>query len=438
MMVSMLLVAKAALAYDLLTLYELTNKNNNLIKSASMQVLAQNSKIGEAESEFLPHVGVEGAYGRLNDNASIVEPFPYIINLPNHFYHKSDYSTILLGLTQNIINFQAVHKIQASKLMTQAKKIDLVIVTQQATFDFLKHYFYALDNANKLEVIDLQEKDLRVDKKFALHELSKGAGVALSVYKIEVYLKNLRAERISTSNNLQNSLAELSLRAGITVNKLKNINTRQVMKLLPPHSLVYWLAQSMENNPSIKKAQLELQALNEMVDADKSEAYPTVYLRADVGRTKESIPVFQSVVTNRQSVELGVKVPLFTGNYISSESKNVSYQLAANEYKYQDALLQLKQETSAVYLDILALHAKLFADLDAVKVSRESLKATRQSMFLKMKTYDDLLESEHAAARAELTYNEDAYNAILLRAKLYQLAGQLDEKHIKVLSSYLN
>jgi outer membrane protein len=432
-----LLTTHIGFAYDIATLYKHAQQSSNLVKANAMQVLAQHAQTHEADAAFLPHIGLEASYGRLDSHSSLNEPFTMLPSLSSDFSSSEHFSSILFGIKQSVVNYSARHKIKASKFMEQAKKLEVQISTQASIFNFLELYFTTLEYKEKLAVIALQKKDIIHDKKLALHKLAKGTGTVLPVYETEMYLKGLTAEHIVAENNLNNAFIKLSMQTGLPVKQLDDINTKKVLTLLPPHTLAYWLQQVNQGNLSLQKAQFELQALREMVSSDRAEGYPTVDLEAGISHAHENVPVFQTMNANNKMIELSIKVPLFSGNYISSKTQKTVYQVSADEYRYQDAVIQLQQSTRTIYADILALHSKLLADVEAIKVANATLKATQKLMRLQMKTYDSLLETEHAVAKAQLTFQEDAYNALLLRAKLYQLAGQLNQQHINELNALL-
>ena len=87
---------------------------------------------------------------------------------------------------------------------------------------------------------------------------------------------------------------------------------------------------------------------------------------------------------------------------------------------------------------ILALHAKLMADLEEIKVSEQTFRATERAIKIGLKDNESLLSTEKLVYKAKITYEYDACNALLLRAKLYQLAGKLDKAHIKEINDDLS
>lgn len=419
-------------------LYVSLNQHNNLYNAAQANTEAQESISSEARAEFFPHIAAEGNYGVTHSEVSLANDATSFDNFSFDSSDTSDTYKFLVGVKQNIIDVQHWRDIDASNYLIQAKQVNSKIVQQNAVFKLLEDYFTVLDAKNKKRLYAIESRDLERAKKLANYKLAKGIGTKLNLYEAEMELEGLKAKKINNENNLQNAINNIARETSVNVRYLHDVNTSKILQLLPPESKNYWLQNLLAENLSLQKARFELLALNKAVSAQAAASYPTVYAEGGYVQEKRYLPVFKTAKITDTAAFVGVKVPLFTGGYNTAKENELQRQYEADNYKYIDAENELKNIVTQVFNDVLALHAKLIADMQAIAASNKELAAAKRANQYGLKGMQTFLDAEKFNISAKLAFKKDAYDALLLRAKLYQLHGQLDANEIARLNSILN
>jgi outer membrane protein len=417
-------------ATDLVELYQKMMLKSNLYQASIQSEGAQESEEGEARAALLPQLGIEAEYGRQDSQTDLATSFSYIDQLPTTFHNSDNVYGYMIGLKQDVVNVKSWRTYAASKLMVKAKKLNEQIVRQQLAFDMLVEYFAVLQSNNKLLALNVEKNDLQRLKRLAKFKLEQGKGTRLSLYKADMNLQEVLTEIMAEKNIFHDHLNRLELQVGERLDYLRDLNTDVIVQLLPPKTADYWVDQIKNNNPGLKKAQIELQALQDQVDAQKAEAYPVVFVKAEYTQGRESLPFVNSVDSTNQMVELGAKVPLFAGGYIHAKTNRLEHELSQGQYQYDDAEQQLIRITRDIFYKILALREKLRTDREAIIVTEKTLTMAKNANKQGLGSLNDVLSAENFLYKTKVMFKNDAYDAVLLRAKLDQLNGNLNEQSI--------
>jgi outer membrane protein len=417
-------------AADLTELYQKMMLNNNLYQASIQSEAAQENEADEARAALLPQLGVEAEYGRQDAKTDLLNSFPYIDDLPTNFHSNDNFYGYMLGFKQDLINIKNWRIYAASKLMVKAKKINEQIVREQLLFDMLVEYFSLLQSHNKLLALNVEKIDLQRLQQLAKFKLRQGKGTQLSLYKADMSLEEVLTQIMVEQNTFNEHHNRLEQQTGQQLKYVRDLNTDAIMQLLPPKTADYWVSEIQNNNPGLQKARLELQSLKDQVGSQQAEAYPVVFVKAEYSQGRETLPFVNNVNSTDKIVEVGAKIPLFAGGYIHAKTNQLEHELREGQYQYDDAQQQLTRLTRDIFFKILALREKLRTDREAIVVTEKTLKMAKNAHKQGMGSLNDVLSAESFLYKAKVMFKNDAYDAVLLRAKLYQLNGDLNEKSI--------
>lgn len=428
-------LSETVFAKNIVELYSDIESNNNLNKAAQMQASSQRDVVTEARAALLPHIGAEAQYGYSDSNIILKDNFSYISQFPIEFKSSDTMYAYLIGIKQDIVNLKSWRDLSASKYLAAASALDMPTVLQQRTFAMLESYFKALQTKNHLKLLAFEKKQLLRLKRKYIYEYAHGDNVKLAIYEVNLKLQGTAVEKLNLQSELEHHLNTVSQIAGVEVTKQQDVLPYRVLPLLPPKNKSYWLENVVVNNLALRKAKLELKALHEAIYAQKAEAYPTVYAEAGYTKTQTRLPVFSSVTDEDKSVSVGIKVPLFTGGYITAKTNAQRHKYMADTFKYNDAEAVLTNSVNEIYDAILTLHKKLLLDQKIVIAAKRAVKAVDNAHIAGFKDVNEILTIEKLYLKAELNYKKDGYDALLLRAKLYQLNGALNRDEVQRLNA---
>jgi len=436
-----LLITTHVSAKDLLDLYN-GIINNDFYKATQVQSQAQHSITKEARANFLPHITAAANYGYANiglnidDTSAFASIFPG--SLPQNFNTSGTFDSYGISVKQNIIDFQHLFDIKASKLLTQAKQINTEIVKQERTFLLLKTYFSVLAANDKIQFLQLEKKELQHIRNTVADKYRRGIVTKLQVYQADTSLQAVQVKILEAKAELSHRVNLLQLITDIRISRIQDVNTNRATTFLRRKPQSYWLKESTDKNLSLHKARLELYAMRKSIAAQKAQAYPTVYASGSYANFKGPAPIVNSANGNVSMVAIGVKVPIFTGGYISAKAGKLEHDYMSNKYKYQYAIAELGNNVKQVYDDLKTMQSKLVVDQQASKTTKNSLGTAKGAKQHGLDTLNTVLTQEKNYYQARMTYKKDIYDAILLKEKLSQLSGMLDRSSIQKISAILS
>ena len=427
--------SETALAKNIVELYLSIELNNNLNKAAQVQSISQSDVVSEARAALLPHIGAEAKYGYSDSNLTLKDNFAYINQFPSNFKSSDRGYIYLVGIKQDLMNLKSWRDLSASKYLAAAKALDSPIVLQQQTFAMLESYFKALQVKNHLQLLIFEHNELQQLRKRYIYEYSHGSNTKLAIYEVNLKLQGVAIEKLNLQSELEHHLSTVSDITGEDVTALQEVLPRNVLTLLPPKNESYWLKNVVVNNLELRKAQLELRALREEIYAQKAEAYPVITAEADYSKGQANLPIFNTATDEDKSVSVGIKIPIFTGGYITAKTSAERHKYMSDKFKYDDAESMLQNSVKEIYDDILTLHEKLLLDQKVIIVVKRAVKSVKNAHAAGFKDVNEILVIEKQYLNAQLNYKKDAYDVLLLRAKLYQLNGELNRDEIQRLNA---
>ena len=200
----------------------------------------------------------------------------------------------------------------------------------------------------------------------------------------------------------------------------KNAKTKTISD-----SLQSFLKIAEKNSLKLKTIRLEQAAARYNYKIIKSEQLPFVDLQASTHYAR----LADRSDLDELRFKFGVKfdMNLFNGRTTASKLKSNDRQKDIKKNKYEDALIEVRDQTS--------LHYNLFSDLKVrIPIVQNNLKLARSILYeaedrfqKKQLNKDKLLENRINFKKSLLRYYEVLGSLINAKLKLFSISGQLDE-----------
>jgi outer membrane protein len=326
---------------DVLTLDRclgLALKKHPSILAAANTILVNESRIGQAQSNYLPQVNWQTSYTRTE---------PYTTNPRLSASGQYDQYSSNIGLTQNIYDFQRTSsRVKIAKLNTDSTRLDLDNTMSQVILG-VKQGFYGLIQAEKnLQVSQetVKQFDHHLMQARAFFEV--GTKPKFDVTKAEVDLGNARLNLIRTENTV----------------RIARINLNNAMGL--PHAPSYTLAgdllfhkdelifaevlkKAYETRPDLQSLLLKQESALQSVALARAAHYPTLTGNANYGYGGTDYPLDKG-----WNVGGLLNIPIFSGylvqNQIEEAKANLDVIKANVETLKQQIRLEVEQASSNV------------------------------------------------------------------------------------------
>jgi outer membrane protein len=307
------------------------------IAAATSTVSINESRIGQAKSNYYPQVNWQSNYSKI---------YPYASSSTRLSGGNTyDLYTSNLNLTQNIIDFgKTSTQVEIANLNTNASQQDLDNVKSQIVLG-VKQTYYALLQALKNRDVALetvQQFQQHLDQAKGFFEV--GVKPKFDVTKAEVDLSNAKLLLIRAENTVR--IARVNLNNAIGVPTAPEFNLENNL-LYEKYEISFEeaLKQAYDNRPDLRSLLLKEAAANQSIDLAKTGHYPYVTGNANWGYSGTEFPL-----DHGWTVGALLNFPLFTGflvkNQIAEAKANLDVAKSNEELLRQQVRLEVEQAYS--------------------------------------------------------------------------------------------
>ncbi len=353
-------------------------ENNPQIIAQQEKVNAAAAKLGQAASNLLPHVKVEGAKGKnYSESPSIVLPAALgggsFSSSPNE---AADVTTYSLSVTQPVfMGGKILTGIAISRVAYDAELELLSKTKNDVAFNITSAYYDVLKAQKALDV--LNETIVNMKKTLKQVEVYYLAGVSTNsdVLQMQTQIANIEVSRIQLQNGLMIAkLAyETSLGKDIELGyTLKDDIGPGIPRDFSDKETI--IAKAFVNRPDWKAYKLAMKAAEQAVNMNYSDYLPSVVLLYSTGKTHSNYSTTSYDLSNWRMM-LSASWTLFDGFNTQSKIKEATAQYnnaKANESSIKDGI---EMEVSAAYLTLIASQDKVSASSIAADLSQRALKS---------------------------------------------------------------
>jgi len=328
-------------AGDALTLDQclhLALKKHPSLLAATNTIRVNESRIGQAQANYLPQVNWQSTYTRNSPYSSN----PRLSTSGEYNQYGSN-----VGLTQTVYDFDRTStKVRIAKLNTDSTRLDLESALSQLILG-VKQSYYGLIQAEKnrdvaKETVKQFEHHLRQAKAF----FEVGTKPKFDVTKAEVDLGNAKLNLIRAENTVR--IARI------------NLNNAMGMPQAPAYTLAgdlifqknevvfeEALRKAYDTRPDLQSLLLRQESANQAVTLAKASHYPTLTGNANYGYGGTETPLDKG-----WSVGGSLNIPIFSGflvkNQIDEAKANLDVLKANVESLKQQIGLEVEQASSNV------------------------------------------------------------------------------------------
>jgi len=200
-----------------------------------------------------------------------------------------------------------------------------------------------------------------------------------------------------------------------------------------------WVDQALQNNLSLLSTRMDAEIARDNIRSQKTGHYPTLDLSATrSGNVTDSNNAFNSSDTRGTNLNLSLNVPLYSGGGTSSRVRESVYQYRAAKERTERNTRQVERTTRDAYLNVLSNISRVRALQQAVRSSQTALEATEKGFEVGTRTTVDVLNSRRSLLDAERNYSQARYDYLNNLLALKRASGELGEKDIAQINSWLN
>lgn len=339
--------------------------------------------------------------------------------------------------SQVLVDLSLFQRLQAANTLTNAQEANLRAAEQDLCARVASAYFGVLSAQAALSTAQANEDAFAQQVDQAEKRYASGLSAMIDVEQARTYHALSRGTTVQAQAALRDAHEALTQITGRPAGSLQSLSL-QLQPLPPePQDPAVWVAQALQNNPTLKAQQLQLEASERSIGAARAAHLPTLGLALDSQRLDGA--AYAGADTGRFNNTLAVRltVPLFAGGATRAQTQQAVHQRDAAQQTLELAKRAVVRDTQAQYQAVLSGMALIESSSAAVAAADRGLAATRAGQALGTRGMTDLLLAIQSQAAAQSALAQARHRYVLATLLLQQVAGSLNEASLAAVNQLL-
>ncbi|KQE93592.1 multidrug efflux outer membrane protein AbuO [Acinetobacter pittii] len=431
--------ASSSFALDLVEAYERAKQNDPTWQANQQQYEADQLNLGLATGALLPTVTLSGNITR-NRQTVKRSNFPGVDQEGLSDALVSNTSTTrqaTLTARQPLFRMDAWEGYKQVKTSVALSEITLRLQKQDHVLNVAEAYFNVL-RQQALSVAYLQEEKALLEQLNMMNaKLKEGLVARSDVSEANAQYQNARANRISTNVQLLLAQEQLSEYIGSYQDKLAVLRSDFNFQKPYPVELNDWLSLAQQKNLKIQQARLQQKYSEDQRRVEKAALYPQIDAVASYGYTKQTPETLISTDGKFDQVGVEMNWNLFNGGRTRTSIKKATVEVSKAQAQLDAAIRRANVDVKSAFMQVDTDQAKLEARKAAMDSSSLVSQASKASYNEGLKSMVDVLLAQRNAFSAKQDYLNAQYDYLLNVLRLKAAVGQLGEKDLVELNSWL-
>ena len=437
-LVSLIMTAPSSYALDLVTAYQLAQKNDPTWQAQQLQYQVDQLNLGLAQGNLLPTISVNTSITRKNQ---ATEP-NQSLNIEGFDSNKllassSTQRQASVTARQPLFRWDAWQGLKQVKTSISLSEVTLRLQQQQHILTTAQSYFNVLRQQALTKAHVEEEKALLEQLNMMQAKLRQGLVARSEVREADAQYQNARANRIAGQLQVLLAQEQLEQIIGPYRENLAVLTTNFEYQKPQPDDLQAWQELAQSQNLYVQQAHLQHQYAEDAKRVEKAARLPQVEAVASYGYSQQSPKSL--IASDGQFDQVGVEVNwnAFTGGRtkINIEKAQLSIEKAMAEL--DAARRKAQTDVRKAYMQLESDQAKLQARLVAMQSAQHVASASQAQYREGLKNMVDVLLAQRNAFAAKQDYLNSQYDYLLNVLNLKAAAGQLDEQDLIELNTWL-
>ncbi len=431
----------AVRANDLLDAYWQAQAQDTTLEAALYQRGAAIEARPQALAAFLPQLDANANFARDRissdggDNSTVSIPGSNAPQVSGSGVVFGNSATYALTLNQQIWSFQSFHKLAEANLQVAQAEASYRDAQQSLILRVATAYFGVLAAEDTLRTNQLEREAYGEMLRQAQKRVDNGLSPQTDVKEAQSFYDVTAASVIDADSALDDArraLGELTARQTQAIAPLQD----EIPLVQPePARPEDWVQTALQDNYALSAADLQAQAAQRDISANRARALPTLSLQGSVSKYDYS----SEIGSNERDDRVGVVVdwPLFQGGTVASlvrQARNTYQQLRA---QYEGKRRDVERQTHAAYRGVVSGIEKIRSDRQAADSNRAAVDANRAALEVGTRTELSLLQAQTNYYDALRSYYQSRYDYLSNSLTLKQLAGRLSEADLDAIDGLL-
>ncbi|MDR3672180.1 MAG: TolC family protein [Holophaga sp.] len=372
-----------------------------------------------AASSLLPSVEADANGQRLKPNldTSFGSPNPAYLHIPPY-----NWGIVDVQASMPLFDLSLWERWKAAKSGEQTAKAKAREAREQIAALVVGQYLRA---QRATEAVKAAQS--RVDLAQALEQLAEdqqknGLGTKLDTLRAQVELRNEQQNLIQTNTQLQTARFGLVRLLNLDPATRVEVADSLAAPILPQFTFQEAYQTGLSQRPELASLDARERTQESLKDAARSLRLPSVVASASYGTTG----LEGSTWVSTYSINLGVRVPLFTAGRISAQTARAQEEIAGIQEQRRGLKAQVGQEIQVAQAELSAEHNEVEVATEAVALASEALQQARHRFEAGISNNIEVVQAQDGLARATDNKINALYRLNQSRADLARAMGQLE------------
>jgi outer membrane protein len=326
---------------------------------------------------------------------------------------------------------------QGEKQAEQAKSV-LALAEQDLIVRVSQSYFDVLASQDSLTFVKAQKAAVAEQLASAKRNFEVGTATITDTRDAQARFDLVTAQEIAADNDLRVKKLALDQLVGKANTAPLAVATPLTLPAITPNDVNAWVAQSEQEHPNLKAAQLALEVAQ--LDIKKAEAgnLPTLDANAGYSVNRSLNLGAGDNRSNTASIGLAFNLPLFTGFATQNRIKETLQLEAKARNDLEGAKRAIAQATRTAYFGVQSGMGQVKA-LEAAEASSQSaLDANKLGYQVGVRINIDVLNSQSQLFQTKRDLAKARYDVLVGGLRLRQASGTLKPEDINTVNSLLS
>jgi outer membrane protein len=443
--------ATRAGANDLLRLYELAVTHDATLQAATFQRDATIEAKPQAVAALLPQLGAQASADReragfaagvipssVSANGTIASNVTAncVLSISSDFEHCYSYvRTYGLTLSQTLWSWQSFNQLREANSLAASAEATLLSAQQGLLLRVASGYFTILAAHDQLNTNRSARSAFGDLLKQAQVRQQTGVGPRSDVEQAQSFYDATEQSVIDAQNALDDAELALTEIVGTYDHDVAPLQDSIPLIAPDPTSVDAWVASAEQDNPSVRAAQLQVEASGRDINVQRGKGLPTVSLTGSTSHLYQD----QALGGNETLDSVGVSFTwaLFQGGAVASavrQSRALNRQAQA---QYEGTQRDVERQTRAAYRGVVTGIQRIAAAQRAAESGHGAVEASKRNLEFGPGTEFDLLNAQNNYYAAQRAYSQTRYDYLTNVLTLKQQAGRLSQADLAAIDALL-
>lgn len=340
-----------------------------------------------------------------------------------------------VNVVQPLFRMDRWYTYKQAKKVQNSQQAQLAYEQQNLMIRVAEAYFGILKAQEELRLALEEEKIAKGQLEEIKNRYTLGLMRDTDLFEAQSSVDRARAARIRAegeTDNLKESLRAMTQQSTVLVNPLPD---NIAITPAEPADAAQWEQFAMQHNYRVVAARYAVDSAHHQRRSKKSGHLPTVDLYADYSHSDVGGGFTPS--SDTASVGINMSLPLYSGGFTSSQSKQANYQVTEAKSNLRAAQRSAATEAKQFHRRIATDVAAVTANQRAIKSSNSAFESIRAGYTEGVRTMSDLINARRRVFAARKDFITSRYDYVLNTLRLKRAAGLLALSDLDVLNSSL-